>query len=67
VASEIEMPQLTASPLSPTPRNDSVASLAMLMPSRMVSTTTYGAIAFGRTCRKISRPGPAPTILAAAT
>ena len=47
--------------------SDSVASAAMKEPSAMVSTTMAGASAFGRMCRHMIRPLPAPSIRAAAT
>ena len=63
----MSMPQEMVGAFSPMPRKLSVASAAMNDPSAMVSTTMAGASAFGRMCRHMIRPLPAPSIRAAAT
>src|ERR1051326_2871624 len=65
--SAIMLPQLGAGEGTPMPRNDSPASSSITLPMPSAADTTIGAAALGRTWRKITRPGSAPSARAAAT
>src|SRR6185295_11684158 len=52
---------------TPTPRNDSVASVMMAVPMLMVASTSTGPITFGSTCDSMMASGRRPMTRAACT